>query len=102
MQHHLPQRGLVSRLRLRREHPVLHVGDFERFGPTPDGTFAFRRISDAGLVTVAVNMTAEARTIPGAGPGRVRIGTHRDRDGARVGESEELRPNEAVVVELDA
>jgi alpha-glucosidase len=89
-------------IRLRREHPVLHLGDFERSGPTPDGTFAFRRISEAGLITVALNMTDEARTIPGIGPGRVLIATHRDREGARLGETAELRPNEAVAVELDA
>ena len=67
-------------LRLRKEHPVLHRGDFERFGPTPDGTFAFRRIGADGRLNVVLNLTAEPRTIPDAGPGRVLIGTHRDRD----------------------
>ena len=71
-------------IRLRREHPVLHVGDFERFGPTPDGTFAFRRISADGQLTVVLNLTDELRRVPGAGPGRVLVGTHRDREGAEV------------------
>ena len=71
-------------LALRREHPVLHLGDFEPFGPTPDGTFAFRRVSADGRLTVALNLTGEPRSVPGAGPGRVLIGTHRDRDGATV------------------
>src|SRR4026207_967728 len=44
---------------LRREHPVLHLGNFEPFGPTPDGTFAFRRVSADGRLTVALNLTGE-------------------------------------------
>ena len=86
-------------LRLRREHPVLHLGDFERFGPTPDGTFAFRRVSTDGQLTVVLNLTGEDRSVPGAGPGRVLIATHRDRDGVEVATTVELRPNEALVVE---
>ncbi|MGH2385099.1 MAG: alpha-amylase family glycosyl hydrolase [Candidatus Limnocylindria bacterium] len=86
-------------IELRREHPVLRLGDFERFGPTPEGTFAFRRMSTDGRLTVALNLTGEERSLPDAGPGRVLIGTHRDRDGAAVGRVVALRPNEAVVVE---
>ena len=86
-------------LRLRREHPILHLGDFERFGPTPDGTFAFRRIGPGGQLNVVLNLTAQPRSVPGAGPGRVLIGTCRDRDGAPLGGDVELGPNEAVVVE---
>lgn len=86
-------------LQLRREHPVLRIGDFERFGPTPDGTFAFRRISVDGQLTIALNLTGEPRRVPGGGPGRVLIGTERDRDGAWVEADVELRPNEAVVIE---
>lgn len=89
-------------LRLRREHPVLHAGDFERFGPTPDGTFAFRRIGPNGTLNVVLNLTDEPRVVPDAGPGRVIIGTDRDRDGAAVERIAELRPNEAIVVELTA
>ncbi|MEA2651095.1 MAG: alpha-glucosidase [Chloroflexota bacterium] len=86
-------------IRLRREHPVLHLGDFEPFGPTPDGTFAFRRVSGEGRLTVALNLTGESRSIPGAGPGRVLIGTHRERDAERVALNFELGPNEAIVIE---
>jgi glycosidase len=86
-------------LQLRREDPVLRTGDFERFGPTPDGTFAFRRVSVDGRLTVLLNLTGEPRTIPGGGPGRVLIGTERDRDGASVSDDVELRANEALVIE---
>jgi len=85
---------------VRRTHPVLHRGDFAPFGPTPDGTFAFRRTSSEGELAIALNLTGEARSVPGAGPGRVLIGTHRDRDGTSVPSDVELRPNEAVVVEV--
>ena len=86
-------------IELRREHPVLRLGDFERFGPTPDGTFAFRRHSGDGQLTVVLNLTREERIVADAGPGRVLIGTHRDRDGAVVEGAVELRSNEGVVVE---
>lgn len=85
-------------IHLRREHPVLHLGDFEPFGPTPDGTYAFRRVSTDGRLTIALNLTESPITVPDAGPGYVLIGTHRDRDGTAVAADVELRPNEAVVV----
>jgi hypothetical protein len=78
---------------------VLHRGDFEPFGPTPDGTYAFRRIGPAGRLTVLLNMTGDPRAVPSAGPGRVLIGTRRDRDGAPVDATVDLRPHEALVVE---
>jgi alpha-glucosidase len=86
-------------LRLRREHPVLHVGAFEPSGPSPDGTYAFRRVSQDGRLTIVLNLTDALRQVPGAGPGRVLIGTDRDREAALVGDVVELRPNEALVVE---
>jgi len=86
-------------LRLRKHDDVLRTGDFERFGPTPDGVFAFRRIGRGRQVNVVLNLTSEARIVPDAGPGRVIIGTDRDRDGRAVNETVELRPNEALVVE---
>ncbi len=89
-------------LRLRRKHPVLHRGDFEPFGPTPDGVFAFRRIGREGQINVVLNLTADERSVPDAGPGRVVIGTHRDRDGSHVESAADLRPNEAIVVESTA
>jgi alpha-glucosidase len=86
-------------LRIRREHPVLHRGDFERFGPTPDGVFAFSRIGPNGRLNVVLNLTGEPCSVSGAGPGRVLIGTHRGRDGVMLGADVELGPNEAVVLE---
>ena len=86
-------------IQLRREHPVLNLGDFESFGPTPEGTYAFRRVSADGRLTIALNMTGDGRSVRGVGPGRVLIGTHRERDGASVDGAVDLRPNEALIVE---
>jgi alpha-glucosidase len=86
---------------LRREHPMLATGDFEPFGPTPSGTYAFRRMGadGRGRLTVALNLTGDPRHIPDAGPGRVLIGTHRDCERDAVSKGVDLRPNEAVVIE---
>lgn len=86
-------------LHLRREHPVLNAGDFEAFGPTPAGTYAFRRTRPGGRLTVALNLTAEPRLVPAVLHGRVLIGTHLDRDGVEDSGDIELRPHEAVVIE---
>ena len=92
--------SLTRRLiELRREHPVLRLGDFERFGPTPNGTFAFGRVSADGRLTVVLNLTGDERMVPGAGPGRVLIGTHRHRDGSSIAADFALGPNEALVIE---
>jgi alpha-glucosidase len=93
---------LTRRLvRLRKDHPVLATGDFERFGPTPEGVFGFRRIGAEGRLSVLLNLTAQERAVPDGGPGRVLVGTHRDRDGDRVERSVVLRPDEGIVVELE-
>jgi hypothetical protein len=47
---------------------------------------------------VILNLTDAAREIPGAGPGRVLVGTLRDREDSEVGPDVHLRPNEAVVL----
>jgi alpha-glucosidase len=86
-------------IRLRREHPVLHRGDFERFGPTPDGVFAFRRMGEEGQLNVVLNLTGEPRQVPDGGPGRILVGTDRSREGTRAGRVLELAPDEGVVVE---
>jgi alpha-glucosidase len=86
-------------LQLRREHPVLHVGDFEPFGPSPVGTYAFRRVSPSGRLTVLLNLTDTRRRVTRVGSGRVLIGSDRNRDTAVVGDVVELGPNEALIVE---
>jgi glycosidase len=88
-----------SLIALRREHPGLAYGDFRAFGPTPDGTFAYERAGTSERLTIALNLTDRQQAIPGAGPGRVLIGTDRSRDGQPVDAAVGLGPNEGVVVE---
>jgi alpha-glucosidase len=89
-------RRLIS---LRREQPALAFGDFATFDPTPEGTFAYRRVAESQRLTVVLNLSAEPQSVPDLGSGRILIGTERDHDGAMVDGVVELRPNEAVVVE---
>jgi hypothetical protein len=53
------------------------------------------------MLNVLANLTAEPRSVTDGGRGRVLVGTHRDRDGARVDRVVALRPNEALIVEAD-
>jgi hypothetical protein len=53
------------------------------------------------MLTVSLNLTDEPRVVTDGGPGRVLVGTHRERDGVEVGRAVDLRPNEALVVESD-
>ena len=86
-------------LRLRREHPVLRFGAFEAIGGTPPGTYGFRRVSADARLTVVLNLTDGPRSVPGAGPGRILIGTDVAREGATVSDVANLQPNEAIVIE---
>jgi alpha-glucosidase len=84
---------------LRRSHPSLAVGRFVPFGPTPDGSYAFRRIAGDVALTIALNLTDAPVTLAGVNGGTVLIGTDRSRDGAVVGGDLPLAANEALVVE---
>ena len=69
------------------------------FGPTPDGTYAFRRVAGDVALTVALNLTDAPVTVAGVNGGTVLIGTDRSRDGAAVAGDLSLAANEALVVE---
>jgi alpha-glucosidase len=86
-------------LAIRREHPAVAHGDLELIDDSPEGTLAFRRQTDGPCVVVALNLAAEERTLCGAGPGRILVGTDHRRDGGVVPSSVDLRPNEALVIE---
>jgi len=87
-------------LRLRREHPILRDGAFEPMDDVPEGVVAFRRVTNAGSALVALNVTSEARRLPGDWAGTVIAATHREREGETVGPSLELRADEGLVLEL--
>jgi len=90
--------GSVLRLcrdavRLRAAEPELRSGA-RRDLPSPPGVWAIRR---GESLTVAVNLDATPAGLDGVG-GTVLLGTHRERDGARVRERLALRGWEGVVV----
>lgn len=80
---------------LRREHRDLTAGSYSTL-EAPAGAWAYTRGSG---FAVAVNLSSERATVTAAGGGRVAIGTDRGRDGEAVGDTIDLGPWEAVVVE---
>jgi alpha-glucosidase len=85
-------------IRLRREHPALVDGSYDAI-PAPSGVVAYLRRTDDEAVLVALNLTDQPRMLRGVEIGQVLAGTHADRREAPVGDTLELRPNEAVVAE---
>jgi alpha-glucosidase len=87
-----------SLIALRRAEPALAVG---RYVPVraSEGVLAYRRDHGGRSLLVALNLTAEPRTVPEAGGGVVRVGTLADRIGQRVAAPLTLRANEGVVLE---
>ena len=94
-------------IRLRREHPALAEGVHRTVDGSPSGTYCFLRSpdgnSDDPAVFVALNLTAEQRRLElRHGQGRVLEATHADRAGTLVDTAVlELRPDEALVIELE-
>ena len=90
-----------SLLRYRRSDPVLLSGSYETYR-APDGCFAFlRRYSDL-IRLVALNLTSEPLGVDlEVLSGAVAISTYLDRDGPEA-ETLSLRPDEGVIVEVDA
>ncbi|HKN98379.1 MAG TPA: alpha-amylase family glycosyl hydrolase [Pseudonocardiaceae bacterium] len=80
-----------SLIALRRSEPALTSGSYAQLCAS-DGVLAYRRAH----VLVALNLTDEPRSVPASGV--VRVGTHADRVGERVGPVLTLRADEGVVL----
>ena len=80
---------------LRRSEPDLRGGDYRAL-PAPDGVWAFSR---GTRFVVVLNLSSEAAAVESVGPGRIRLGTCRHRDGEPVRDRVEARPWEGIVVE---
>jgi alpha-glucosidase len=78
---------------LRRSEPDLHGGRYESV-ESPPGVWSWRR---GKRFRVVLNLTDRAARVD-ARDGTIAIGTHRDRDGERVGRRLSLRPWEGVVL----
>jgi glycosidase len=96
-------------IRLRRQSPALLDGDYAAFGNSPH-VYAYVRRTQGQTMLVALNMSAENRTLPldAAALGRTPNLRVRLSNGARVaatiknGQPLQLAPFEAVVLELTA
>ena len=105
MQRESPQSMLAfyrRLLALRRERPALSVGSYRPFEADGD-VIAFVR-EDAGKQVAAVlNLGGKPQQVEfGRYAGNVLLGTHPDREGEQVTGQFQLRPNEAVIIDIDS
>ena len=82
-------------IELRHRLPVLQDGRHERLGGDPE-VLSYRRVGRAQVLTVALNLTAETRTIATPPRAHVMLSTCLDREGAAP-TALELRPHEGVI-----
>jgi len=83
-------------LRVRREMPSLHQGDYRRV-EAPDGVFAYRRETPGcAVVTVALNFGAE-RLMIALEAGEIVVSTSMDRIGETIPNEAVLGPHEGIV-----
>ncbi|MGH9941182.1 MAG: alpha-amylase family glycosyl hydrolase [Pyrinomonadaceae bacterium] len=95
-------------IRLRRSSPALRDGDYQSVGDSPH-VYAYLRRADGQTMLVALNMSAESRTLQldDAAVGktanrRVRLSNQARASATINGQSLPLAPFEAVVLELTA
>ncbi|RXG92635.1 alpha-amylase family glycosyl hydrolase [Bradyrhizobium zhanjiangense] len=90
-------RALIA---LRREHACLREGSHAPLRSQND-VLAFKRVTDAGEVLVALNIAAEPRRWHWHGRGRLLMSTHLDRPREPLPDASILlRGNEGVIIEL--
>jgi alpha-glucosidase len=85
-------------LSLRRRSTALTTGSYRQVDPVPPDCFVFERFDGTERVLVAVNFSAETRSVVTVGfAGRVAVSTRRTSEGNDVGGTLNLWPHEAVV-----
>ncbi len=87
-------------LALRTGEPALSHGGYDAILDVPGGVLAYLRSGDGDPFAVALNFTAEPCVVELDRGGVVAVSTDPARDGAEVGPSLELRPDEGVVIRL--
>jgi glycosidase len=86
-------------LALRRSSAALRTGAYLPVDSVPPECFVFERSQGAERVLIAVNFSAEPRSIGTAGfTGRIAASTHRPNEGTEVAGALDLLPHEAVVI----
>jgi alpha-glucosidase len=85
-------------LSLRRRSTALTTGSYRPVDPVPPDCFVFERSHGPERVLVAVNFSAEKRSVETVGfVGRIAVSTRRASEGNDVGGTFNLWPHEAVV-----
>jgi glycosidase len=89
-------------LALRRASPALAHGEYVPVAGVPDGCFVWERAAGAERYLIALNFTAEPRTLalPAHPSGAVVLSTHLDRDGEELLTTFDLRAHEGCVIHL--
>ena len=88
-------------LQLRRQEPALSTGAYQG-GEANEQILSFVRVHDDRQFRVIANLTSRAARFDPeiVSSGTVVISTHLDREGERVEGGVELRPDEAIIVEV--
>ena len=87
-------------IRLRKQMPALHSGDYEPLRSHND-ILTFRRFTASESLTIALNLTHEPRRIDCA-DGYLVFSTHLDRKDLHVAHFLLLRPDEGVIIRTPA
>jgi alpha-glucosidase len=89
-------------IQLRRAEPALAVGEFAPL-PADDDLIAYVRKTDERRLVVVLNLSATARSFSLSDlqcRAALLLSTHLDRNRVELGDQLELRPDEAVIIEL--
>jgi alpha-glucosidase len=89
-------------LELRRSTPALHSGTYNSIRVYDDDCYVYGREADGRRFVVALNFSAEPKTlaVAGHGSGVVRVSTHSEGQTETDLQAMRLRPHEGCVVEL--
>lgn len=82
---------------LRRSHSALQSGDYRSYD-APEGVLLYERSDASGSFLIALNLTAEPRSVTLPRGGTIQLTTRLDRSGESVSGTLELQPDEGVIV----
>ena len=85
-------------LRIRRQTPALHSGDYAPIR-SRDDILIYQRYTEEERLTIGLNISHEARRLPLPGQGTIILSTHLDRSQCQVAEAVILRPDEGMIIQ---
>jgi alpha-glucosidase len=86
---------------LRKESPALREGRYELVEQEAGDCLVYTRAADGDMKLIALNLTGAAHQVDLPAAGAVLISTKRDREGEQVSGKLALRPDEAVVIDVE-